>query len=488
MAKTVELSTWTAQQGADFLAQRLGDATHRADAQALAQALGGLPLALEQAASYIDTAGGTVAQYLGLWQTEAAELLNRNSASTGYENPVGATLSLAFKHLSPAPQQLLRLCAFAAPEPLPERFFTEGNEWLPIELRAAAVKPMAWNDVAGELRRYALAQRDAIPSLEREWLAGGQSPEGTPTELALTLHRLTQQVVRDQLAEPEPDEAVLLSLLQDACPRDAGDPSQWPRLAALLPHAVWVNDTDDPGSRVATDEPEQVLARTFLLDRAAMYLQYGLALYPQARGLFEQALAVRRRVLGEEHPATLTSMNNLALTLSAQGDLAGARSLQEQVLAVSRRVLGEEHPDTLGSMNNLANTLRAQGDLAGARSLHEQALAVRRRVLGEEHPDTLTSMNNLAESLRAQGDLAGARSLGEQALAVRRRVLGEEHSDTLTSMNNLAVSLMHLGEHDDAIELMSQAARGRAATLGAEHPDAQSSAESLANMQQSAGR
>ena len=86
-------------------------------------------------------------------------------------------------------------------------------------------------------------------------------------------------------------------------------------------------------------------------------------------------LAIRRRVLGPEHPDTLTSMNNLAETLRAQGDLAGARKLQEETLAICRRVLGPEHPDTLTSMNNLAMTLRAQGDLAGARKLQEETLA-----------------------------------------------------------------------------------------------------------------
>jgi hypothetical protein len=66
-------------------------------------------------------------------------------------------------------------------------------------------------------------------------------------------------------------------------------------------------------------------------------------------------------VLVMEHPDTLTAMHNLALTLYAQGDLAGARKLQEQVLAASRRVLGEEHPDTLRAMNNLAQMTANRG-------------------------------------------------------------------------------------------------------------------------------
>ncbi len=520
LARAVELSTWTPAQGAEFLQQRLGGSTAPLpDADALAQALGGLPLALEQAASYVEATGGTVAQYLGLWQTAAAELLNRASASTGYELTVGATLSLAFKHLSPAAQQLLRLCSFAAPEPLPERFFTEHSEQLPSELAAAARQPLAWNDVVGELKRYALVQRDAIPSLDRAWLAGGQAPEGTPTELALTVHRLTQQVVRHQLAVVPEDGTALLGLLVAACPADTQHPAHWPHLAALMPHAAWVNGLS---SGVALDEPTVVQQATYLLDRTASFLQFGLALLPQARGLFEQVLAVHRRVHGQDHPDTLTSMNNLANTLQAQGDLSGARNLHEQDLAVCCRVLGEDHPDTLTSMSNLASTLRAQGDLTGARSLQERLMAICRRVLsedhpialaamnnlahtlwslgdmvdarrlleqvllvyrrvqGDEHPGTLTLMNNLAETLRAQGDLAGACSFQEQVLDVCRRVQGEEHPNTLISKGNLAMTLWAQGDLASARSLEEQVLDVHLRVMGDQHPDALNSMNNLA--------
>ncbi len=478
LAKTVELATWTAQQGAGFVMRRLGAGTDQAEAEALSHALGGLPLALEQAASYIEATGGTVAQYLRLWQGAAAELLNKHSASTGYELTVAATLSLAFKHLSPAAQQLLRLCAFAAPEPLPERFFTEGFADLPAELGAAAAKPLAWNDVAGELKRYALAQRDSIPALDRAWLAGGQAPVGTATEQALTLHRLTQQVVRDQLAEPLRDVPMLVNVLGRACRNDAQDPRYWPRLASLLPHAVWLNE---PGRGVVTEVAVDIQIRSWLLDRTATFLQHGLALYPQARAGFEQVLATRRRVLGEEHPETLDAMNNLANVLSDQGDLAGACCLHDRVLAVCRRALGEEHPSTLTSMNNLAQTRWELGDLIGARSLQEQELAVCRRVLGEEHPDTLTSMSNLANMLNTQGDLASARKLDEQGLSIRRRVLGAEHPSTLTSMNNLAKTLSAQGDSSGARDLWEQVMAGRRRVLGDEHPATLTSMNNLAS-------
>jgi hypothetical protein len=105
-------------------------------------------------------------------------------------------------------------------------------------------------------------------------------------------------------------------------------------------------------------------------------------------------------------------MNNLAVTLRAQGNLNGARELHERVLEVSRRIQGEEHPETLASMSNLANTLSAQGNLNGARKLHEHVLEVRTRILGERHPDTSTSEWNLLTILL---------NLGEQSAAIALR-------------------------------------------------------------------
>jgi tetratricopeptide (TPR) repeat protein len=167
---------------------------------------------------------------------------------------------------------------------------------------------------------------------------------------------------------------------------------------------------------------------------------------------------------------TLTAMNNLALTLRAQGDLAGARALQERALAVRRRVLGDEHPDTLTAMNNLAGTLSAQGDLACARALEERALDVRRRVLGDEHPATLTAMNNLAGTLSAQGDLAGARALEERVLGVRRRVLGDEHPDTLRGLNDHAHQLRKGGLPALAEPVARKVVKTTLQTLGIDHP------------------
>jgi hypothetical protein len=120
--------------------------------------------------------------------------------------------------------------------------------------------------------------------------------------------------------------------------------------------------------------------------------------------LLGKALEVSRRVLGEEHPTTLSAMNIQAV---GNQDLP----MLVKVLEVSRRVLGEGHRQTLANMNNLACFYRDHGKLVEAEPLLVKALEVSRRVQGEEHRDTLLVMRNLGKLYLTQGKLAQAEPL-----------------------------------------------------------------------------
>jgi TIR domain/Tetratricopeptide repeat len=133
------------------------------------------------------------------------------------------------------------------------------------------------------------------------------------------------------------------------------------------------------------------------------------------------------------------------------GDRQGTLNMHEQAFDGLRRVLGDDHPATLITMDSLALARRFLADLHGARELHEQALAGMRRVLGDDHRYTLISMNNLAVTFRVLGDLHGPRELQEQTLDGLSRVLGNDHSRTLISTANLGVILRYLGDLDGAL-------------------------------------
>ncbi|KAI9715103.1 MAG: Kinesin light chain 3 [Chrysothrix sp. TS-e1954] len=101
-------------------------------------------------------------------------------------------------------------------------------------------------------------------------------------------------------------------------------------------------------------------------------------------------------ILGDEHPDTISAMNNLTVALSRQGHLDEAASMKREVVEKMRRILGDEHPDTITAMNNLAVTLSDQGHLDEAASMRRPVVKKRRRLLRDEHPDTTTAVNNLA--------------------------------------------------------------------------------------------
>jgi hypothetical protein len=192
--------------------------------------------------------------------------------------------------------------------------------------------------------------------------------------------------------------------------------------------------------------------------------------YDAAQPLYEKALAIFRKVLGEEHPDTAASYSNLATNLNAQGKYADAQPLHERALAIFRKVLGEEHPDTATSYSNLATNLNAQGKYAAAQPLHERALAIWRQALGEEHPLTAQGYGHLARNLLSQGQFAEAQPWCERALAVHRKVLGEEHPDTAISYNNLAINLHDQGKYAAAQPLYERSLALRRKVLGEEHP------------------
>ena len=207
----------------------------------------------------------------------------------------------------------------------------------------------------------------------------------------------------------------------------------------------------------------------------------------EAITLYEQVLPNRTRILGEDHPDTLTSRNNLAYAYESAGRLDEAITLYEQVLPDRTRILGEDHPNTLTILNNLAYAYESAGRLDEAITLYEKVLTDSIRILGPDHPNTLTSRNNLAYAYESAGRLDEAITLYEQVLTARTRILGEDHPDTLTSRNNLAGAYESAGRLDEAITLYEQVLTARTRVLGKDHPATLATLNALASAYKDAG-
>jgi tetratricopeptide (TPR) repeat protein len=207
---------------------------------------------------------------------------------------------------------------------------------------------------------------------------------------------------------------------------------------------------------------------------------FRLGEYELAEPHLQKALDIRIRLLGNDHPDTLKTMNTLANVWNGQGRYEKARSLHEQALETRRRIFGTEHPQTLISMNDLARDVHFQGRLKEAQELFEQTLLLQRRNLGEQHRDTLQTMNNLANVLADQGEAEAARELLEQTIDLRLRVLRPEHPSTLGSQNNLATVLHDLGRYTEAMELYEKTLEIQRRVQGVEHQETLNTMHNLA--------
>ena len=454
-ATLIELDLLSSQEAIRFLLLRTGSGDQQAAAE-VAELLGYLALALEQAGAYVRETRISLADYLDRLRQYPVRALakgrprDRNPADT-----VATTWQVSLERVgrTPGAAALLEACAFLAPDDIPRKLFTELVDGQPKELVELATDSFAFDDAVAALLRYSLV---------------------TATHQTLTVHRLVQAVVRDGLS-PELQRhwaAAATRLVTAAFPDGSNDVRTWPACARLLPHVLAVVDH----AQVYGVEP---VATALLLNEAGLYL-WSRGQYQQARMLHEQALAIRGRELGDDDPDTLQSMSNLAETRRALGDFRGAHELHEKTLTARRRVLSGDNRDTLQSMNSLALTRRQLGNLRDARQLFEQTLAARQRILGDDHPETLWTMNNLAETRRALGQLQAARELHCHTLAGYRRVLGKDHPTTLIARNSRAVTRHHLGKLRSARRLHEQILATRRRVLGDDHPETLWSMHSLA--------
>ncbi|NES21187.1 MAG: CHAT domain-containing protein [Symploca sp. SIO3E6] len=225
---------------------------------------------------------------------------------------------------------------------------------------------------------------------------------------------------------------------------------------------------------------------TSLNNLAALYESQGR--YEEAEPLYRQALEMRRRILEPEHPDVATSLNNLAALYESQGRYEEAEPLYRQALQMYQRILGQEHPHVATSLNNLAGLYRSQGRYEEAEPLFRQALEMWKRTLGQQHPDVATSLNDLAGLYRIQGRYEEAESLYRQALEMMRRLLGQEHPSIASSLNNLALLYNSQGRYEEAESLYRQALEMMRRLLGQEHPSIASSLNNLALLYNSQGR
>ncbi|MFI7337280.1 FxSxx-COOH system tetratricopeptide repeat protein [Streptomyces sp. NPDC050085] len=431
--------------------------THDTDgADAVCEELGHLALAVEQAASYCAETGTVPRAYLDMLKQWPATMFASGTLGGDSERTIARIWHLTLNRLDATPlaADVLRILAWYAPDSIPR------------SLLHGLAEPPRLATAIGHLTAYSMLT---------------DNHDGT-----VTVHRLVQALARTPDPEDphrtpaliEPARRDATARLRAALPDSWEDPASWPVWRTLVPHIA---------ALAAQASPE-----TDTADTLAVLSQVGLFVDDQgstqsAIAYHARALTAALRVLGADHPDTLSSRQNLAEAYKSAGDLDRAVPLFEQNLTDRTRVLGQDHPETLDTRHSLANCRGEAGDLAGAVDELQRLLIDARRVLGDDRPDVLAARGNLAAWRGRAGDLAGAVDGFAQLLADRIRVLGQDDRSTFITRANLANWQGEAGDPAGAAHSLGQLLPDQIRVLGHDHPDTLITRANLANWQGKAG-
>jgi plasmid stability protein len=448
------------------------------DARMLAVRLGGLPLALKIAGAYLAESAAIPAAFAdrGVIRTyrQYRDAIEGGGWGTVFPPPGGEitqeqarqmigrtwdlTLDLLDARQLPATRQVLRLLASFAETPVPYELLLN-----PAVL--AAWPPFA--EITGARLWQALKALDAFGLIDLS--DSGEGAGGIPVA---RLHPLVRDTSRPGAGTGERLTCLELAarlLKQAAAAEETGlpeDPPMWPTWQLLAPHAVHVFDSLRAEPDCTDDAAE---AAAYAVNMTARY-QAEQGLHAHAETQFRDVLAIRLRVLGPDHPDTLTTRHQIAVAMSARGDHPGAEAEYRDVLTTRLRVQGPDHPHTLTTRHQISCEMSARGDHAGAEAEFRDVLAAKLRVLGPDHPSTLTTRHCIALEMAARGDHAGAEAEYRDVLAAGLRVEGPHHPHTLTTRHNIALEMAARGDHAGAEAELREVLAAELLVLGPDNP------------------
>lgn len=388
-------------------AVRLFTEIHGADPDAarLCAELGHLPLAVTQAAAYCRMTHCTASTYLEELAKSPADMYAETVEGGDHERTVARVWHVTLDRLAddPLAVRILLMLAWYA------------SEGIPRDLFASLDRSLAVRRAFGRLAAHSMIT-----------LSGD----------TVSVHRLVQAVSRahspgDRHRGQEAVEAArgaAVDALAVALPEDMDEPSAWPVMRSLLPHAEALAEH----VRCEDDTPAMVrlLARTgdYLLDSGGKAAARGME-------LLRRAEAGCLRLHGAEAEETLEVRVALARVTRMLRPLAESAPLAETVVADCTRILGADHLVTLDALSNLRRIVWLKGDADRAVRLAEECLAGLVRLRGPDHPDTLRARHDLVMTLDDTAGEAGTRDMRAELLRDCRRALGEEHPVTLSVRN-----------------------------------------------------
>ena len=402
VGQTLEVKVFSPEHGAKFLADRTGVTTEPAAARQLSEVLGGLPLALELAAKYIEEKRTTITKYLELLPKHQGKLLA----------PVADAFRVSVIELSPESRRLLQQLSFLAADDVPRSFLMGEDE-------------LEFDEALAGLIKFSL-------TLVRE--------DG------LFTHRLLQAAVRNSISEAGPILDSLADGLREEFGYDYWNLATWPAADRIFPHVLSLVEHME-SARLGIE------SETRLLDDAASYAQLRIQDLAQALRLATRALSVSMRVWGPADPKIASRANRISKILHHQGDLSGALQYAELALTIEEKAFGASHERVAIRATAVAQILSSQGNHAGALATAERALAIDQARFGLEHPRVAADENEIAMILLDIGDLSGAQEHAKSALEIdQKRDRAGENPNVARDLYTIARILQAKGELDGSLE------------------------------------
>ncbi|MFB6841431.1 FxSxx-COOH system tetratricopeptide repeat protein [Streptomyces sp. NPDC056361] len=461
VARTLSVDVFTREESKALLRRRARDLSDT-DADKLAEALGDLPLAIEQAAAWQAVTGMAVPEYLRLINEKIAELMLELVPSPDYPMSVAAAWDVSLRQLeqrNPAALQLLQVCSFFAPEPISRSLFNNSRSTtIAPELDDALRHPIKLGRAIREINVYALARIEHRHD-------------------TIQLHRLVQAVLVNRMSPQQQADmrhgAHLL--LADANPNSPGSRELWPRYQALLPHVVV--------SRAVECESPWVRG----LVRGMVEFLYVWGDHKSSAAMAREALEMWTEKFGAEDQQTLEMAKWLAFLLRVLGEYREAASMMERTADIYIRTAGEEDEGTLDALIQLCSGLRLRAEMARGleinRSVYERSL----RTFGEDDPATLRAAHSLGVGLRLMGLYGEARALDAETARLRALNLGEDHLDTLNTRTGQAIDIREDGDYLEAAAHLEAVYERYIAVFGEDTPVSLGCARVLAVCRRRAG-
>jgi Tfp pilus assembly protein PilF len=447
IAHATQIREWERSESIKFLRERTG--RNEADLMCfrLAQALGDLPLALEQAAAIIEQTKISFSAYLKKFETHWSELLARGREGTSYPDSLAMAWELSFRQVeadAPESAALMNLCAYFAPESIPGAMIANGATAVPAILGNAIRSAKSLHDTIEPLRRYSLIDSD---------------------DKTLSLHRLVGAIVRDRLSIEEQTgwATAAVRIVRRSFNFDSQDPATWADAALMVPHA-----------RAAAEHARQLgVAHAevvdLLNDVGRVLLKHGR--FKDARTVLEEAFGLAREQFGPHHATVADVANNLGRVLQRLEDPWSARPYLELALGIDQEKYGDSDPHVATVANNYGLCLYATGELDAAQHNFEYALSVFRLHYPDDHGKIASVMNNLGFVLLNLNKLEEAQPMLEQALAAAERGCGPEHPTVASILHNLGSLSRRMGDNESARNYFRRALVIDEANYGPRHPE-----------------